>query len=60
MRIAVSGSHIVFLPVEDPDRIAVPRSQPRLRAEVDAVLRDIIVDDAYGLEMDVITAEGSR
>lgn len=50
---------IVFVPVEEPDRVAVPRSQARLRAEVDAVLRDIIVDDVYGLENHVITVQGT-
>jgi hypothetical protein len=50
---------VVFVPIEAPDRVPVPRSQARLRAEVDAVLRDIIVGDAYGLEVDVITAEGT-
>lgn len=50
---------IVFVPVEDPDLVAVPRSQVRLRSEVDAVLRDIIVDDAYGLDIDVMTAAGT-
>lgn len=50
---------IVFVPIEEPDRIAVPRSQVRLRAEVDAVLREIIVDNAYGLEVDVIEATGT-
>jgi hypothetical protein len=50
---------IVFVPVEDPDRVAIPRSQARLRAAVDAVLRDLVVDDAYGLEIDVMTVEGT-
>lgn len=50
---------IVFVPIEKPDRVAVPRSQALLRAEVDEVLRDIIVDDAYGLEVDVITTAGT-
>lgn len=50
---------IVFVPVEDPDRVAVPRSQARLRARVDVALREILVDDAYGLEADVITVEGT-
>lgn len=50
---------IVFVPVEDSDRVAVPRSQARLRSDVDTVLRDIIVDDAYGLEIDVVTAAGT-
>ena len=50
---------IVFVPVEEPDRIAVPRSQARLRTAVDAVLRDIVLDDAYGLKVDVIEVTGS-
>ena len=50
---------LVFVPIEEPDRVAVPRSQVRLRAEVDATLRDIVVDDAYGLEVDVITVAGA-
>lgn len=50
---------IAFVPVEEPDRVAVPRSQARLRAEVDAGLREIIVDDVYGLEIDVITVQGT-
>ncbi|MGE5176539.1 MAG: AAA family ATPase [Hyphomicrobiales bacterium] len=49
---------IAFVPIEEPDRIAVPRDQIAWRREVDAVLRDIIVDDAYGLEPDVITVQG--
>jgi len=50
---------IVFVPIEDPDRMAVPREQARLRSDVDLVLSDLIVDDAYGLEIDVITAAGT-
>jgi hypothetical protein len=50
---------IAFVPIEEPDRIAVPRSQVSLRAEVDTVLRDIIADDAYGLGVDVITIGGT-
>lgn len=50
---------IVFVPIEEPDRVAVPRSQARLRAAVDAVLRDIVLNDAYELEMDVIEVTGS-
>jgi methylaspartate ammonia-lyase len=50
---------IVFVPIEEPDRLAVPRSQARLRAEVDRVLSDIIADDAYGLELDVMTTAGT-
>jgi hypothetical protein len=50
---------IVFVPIEEPDRVNAPHSQFRLRAEIDDVLRDIIVDDAYGLDVDVITVSGT-
>jgi hypothetical protein len=50
---------IVFVPVEDPDRVAAPRSQARLRSELDTVLKDIIVDDAYGLATRVIVVTGT-
>jgi hypothetical protein len=50
---------IVFVPIEEPDRVPVPRSQARLRAEVDGLLRELVVDDIYGLEVDVLTVEGT-
>lgn len=51
---------IVFVPIERPDRIAVPSSERRLRAVVDRILRGIVVDDAYGLEVEVIEVAGAR
>jgi AAA domain-containing protein len=50
---------IVFIPIEEPDRVAVPRSQSRLRTQVDAVLREIIVDDSLGFGVEVVTASGT-
>ena len=50
---------IVFVPVEDPDRVAVPRDQARLRSDVDSALREIIVDDTYGLGFALIMVEGT-
>jgi hypothetical protein len=50
---------IVFVPVEDPDRVAAPRSQARLRSAVDMALRDLILDDAWGLEIEVIMVAGT-
>ncbi len=50
---------VVFVPIEEPDRVAVPRSQAELRATVDGVLSDLLVDDAYGLELEVMTVRGS-
>ncbi len=49
---------IIFVPVEVPDRIDAPCGDPGLREEIDAILREIIVDDAYGLGFDVITVSG--
>jgi AAA domain len=49
---------IVFVPIEDPDRVALPRAEGPLRASVDEVLREIVEDDSYELAMDVITVEG--
>jgi hypothetical protein len=49
---------VVFVPIEDPDRVPVPRWEERLRGEVDTILREIVVDDAYGLELDVIEVTG--
>jgi len=50
---------IVFVPIEETDRLVVPRSQIKLRSDVDTVLRDLIVDDAHRLEMDVIMVAGT-
>jgi hypothetical protein len=50
---------IVFVSIEEPDRVDVPRSQRSLRAEVDAVLSDIVLGDAYDLGVDVIEVAGS-
>ncbi len=50
---------IVFVPIENPDRVTVPRPESRLRSDVDVILRDMIVDDGYGLEIDVITVAGT-
>jgi hypothetical protein len=47
------------VPIEAPDRVAVPRSEARLRSEVDAVLHEIIVDDSHGFEIEVLTITGS-
>lgn len=50
---------IAFVPIERPDRMAVPSSQRRLRSVVDRILRRIVVGDAYGLDVDVIEVVGS-
>ena len=36
----------------------VPRAEARRRAAADMALREIIVDDAYGLDFQVLVVEG--
>lgn len=50
---------VVFVPIEHPDRVPVAGAEARLRADVDAVLNDLIADDAQALGFDVITVEGT-
>lgn len=60
VRQAVAGLDlIVFVPIEEVDRIVVPRAERRLRAEVDQALREIIVDDRHGLGHTVIEVNGA-
>jgi len=52
---------VVFVPIEQPDRIPVgPGEDAQLRAAVDRELAAMHVDDALGLDLDVVTVEGSR
>lgn len=47
---------LIFVPVETPDRILVPRSDlPRLRLEVDEVVQEWIED----LDNDILTVSGT-
>lgn len=42
---------VVFLSIEAPDRIAVPAHEDRrLRRSVDALLRELVLEDPYGFE----------
>jgi predicted ATPase len=51
---------IVFLPIEDPDRIVLPLSQDaEYRQRVDEKLREIILEDALDLDGDVLEVTGS-
>src|SRR4030095_7928958 len=41
---------VVFVPIERPDRITVSAAErPRLRRRVDLALREILVEDTWGL-----------
>ena len=51
---------IVFVPVEEPDRIAVGGSDHEaLRLRVDEVLREIVLDDQWALGIPAIEVTGS-
>ena len=50
---------IVFVPIERPDRIAVPREEIRLRRRVDRLLREALVADGWGLGGEVLTVRGA-
>ncbi len=59
VREAVTGLDlIVFVPIEDDDRIPVARAERPLRIAVDRVLREIVVDDSLGFGLDVIEVAG--
>jgi predicted ATPase len=51
---------IVFLPVEERDRIALPPSEDAgFRLDVDQKLKEILLDDSLDLEMDVLEVTGA-
>jgi predicted ATPase len=50
---------IVFVPIERPDRIAVPREEGRLRRRVDRLLREALVEDGWGLGGEVMIVRGA-
>jgi hypothetical protein len=51
---------IVFVPIEQPDRIAGVPAAPSLRRRVDTLLREMLLDDSYGFDLPVIGIRGSR
>jgi predicted ATPase len=51
---------IVFVPVEERDRIALPGSlDASLRLDVDEKLQEILLDNSLGFDVDVLTVTGS-
>ena len=51
---------VVFVPIEAPDRIVLPRSESRRpRLNVNAVLKDIVLDDRYGFDIEVMSVKGT-
>jgi hypothetical protein len=52
---------LVFVPIEEPDRIKVSGSEDlALRAEVDAKLRWLLLEDPFHLEVEVLTVHGKQ
>lgn len=50
---------VVFVPIEQPDRITVSTSEHRrLRADVDTNLRSLVLDDSLGLDLTTVEADG--
>jgi predicted ATPase len=51
---------IVFVPIEEPDRVAFPRSDDESgsRTGVDEQLREMLVDDSYGFGPVVLEVQG--
>jgi hypothetical protein len=49
---------VVYVPIERPDRIAVPEL-PRLRRRVDDVLREMFIDQSWGWTLPVLEVSGS-
>lgn len=50
---------VVFVPIEEPDRIALPRHQDRAnRQAVNDRLRELLVDDELGAAADVLEVGG--
>lgn len=51
---------IIFVPIERPDRIEVPEIEGRrLRRRVDGVLREMLVEDAWGFGVPVLEVRGT-
>jgi hypothetical protein len=51
---------VVLLSIEEPDRIVLPVSQDAVyRQRVDEILREIILENPFSLEVDVLEASGS-
>ncbi len=51
---------VIFVPIESPDRIRVPKSEDRaLRADVDRRLRALLEDGALELDCEILTVHGS-
>ncbi|HEX8698418.1 MAG TPA: AAA family ATPase [Myxococcaceae bacterium] len=52
---------LVFVPIEEPDRIRLPRHEdPVMRTQVDEKLAWILLDDPFELGLEVLPVQGRR
>lgn len=52
---------VIFLPVEARDRITLPSSEDvALRMEVDAELKEVLLEDSFDFDVNVIEVTGAR
>jgi predicted ATPase len=49
---------IVFVPIEEPDRVAIERHEAALRRRVDEELREILCNDRWGFGGEVLEVSG--
>jgi predicted ATPase len=50
---------VVYVPIEVPDRVAVPAAERALRRRVDEQLREILVEDRWSFGVQVLEVTGS-
>ncbi len=51
---------VVFLPIEEPDRIVLPLSQDAVyRQRVDEKLREVVLENIFDFEVDVLEVSGN-
>jgi predicted ATPase len=50
---------VVYVPIEQPDRVVVPSAERALRRRVDEALREGLVDDRWEFGVEVLEVEGS-
>jgi predicted ATPase len=50
---------VIFVPIEEPDRVRVTPELPRLRKRVNALLREMLIEDSWGWGVPVLEVRGA-
>ena len=50
---------VVLVPIEQPDRISIPREEHRLRGVVDETLENLVMDGRFAGEIEVLPVAGT-